>query len=169
MSADNLATTTASLRSPALPILSGLVGTMGIANGLYSFNAPVGSATTFGILVPSSVGASRELQTWQKSQTRVHGIRNLAGGMSILGIIAFWRFSSICQSSPVAAQAAKNCLGIILLTGSIIGAGDGLIIDQFVKGQDTSEEAKEVGNKASRGHLWMSVPILALGLSLVLT
>jgi hypothetical protein len=154
------------LRSSALPIFSGLLGTMGIANGLYCLNAPVDGERVFGILVPQPVSSSQELQTWQKAQTYARGIRNFAGGLGILGITAYWRFSSLCQASPVAGVAARRCLGVMFLTGSIIGAGDGLIISRFADGQGTSEEAKEVGKKAGFGHMVMAVPILVLGASL---
>ncbi|KIX96614.1 uncharacterized protein Z520_07880 [Fonsecaea multimorphosa CBS 102226] len=155
----------ASLRTSALPALTGLMGTMGIVTGLYSFRAPVDAETLFGILVPSSVNASKELSTWQHAQTYTRGLRNFAGGLSIVGITVFWRFSSLCQSSPVAALTAKRCLGIIFLTGSVIGAGDGLIINQFARGEGISEKAREVAKKAGLGHLVMALPILALGLS----
>ncbi|KIW93150.1 uncharacterized protein Z519_05755 [Cladophialophora bantiana CBS 173.52] len=155
----------ASLRASALPALTGLMGTMGIATGFYSFRAPVDAETMFGILVPSSVNTSPELWTWQQAQIYTRGLRDLAGGLSIVGITAFWRFSSLCQSSPVAALTAKRCLGIIFLTGSIIGGGDGLVIQWFARGDGTSEKAREVGKKAGLGHLVMTLPILALGLS----
>ncbi|OQV03321.1 hypothetical protein CLAIMM_08374 [Cladophialophora immunda] len=155
----------ASLRTSALPALTGLMGTMGIATGLYSLRAPVNAETLFGILVPAPVTASKELSTWQKAQTYTRGLRNLAGGLSIVGITVFWRFSSLCQSSPVAALTAKRCLGIIFLTGSIIGGGDGLVIRQFAQAEGTSEEASEVGKQAGMGHLVMALPILALGLT----
>jgi len=169
MSSNNQVTTMSSLGTSALPVLTALMGTMGVANGLYSFNAPVDAEAVFGLTVPKAVSSSKELQTWQQAQAQARAIRNFAGGLSIVGITAFWRFSTMCQTSPLAGVAAKRCLGIIFLTGSIIGAGDGMIVSQFVRGEGTPEEAKEVGKKAGMGHLVMAVPILALGLSCFLT
>jgi hypothetical protein len=145
------------------------MGSIGFANGVYSLNAPVDADRMFGILVPQPAAASKELQNWQSAQAYARGIRNLAGGLSIVGITAFWRFSSLCQASPVAGLVAKRCLGIIFLTGSLIGAGDGLIISVLAEGEGTSQEARQAGKKASMGHLVMAVPILALGTACFLT
>ncbi|KIW76647.1 hypothetical protein Z517_09091 [Fonsecaea pedrosoi CBS 271.37] len=165
MASNNVAATLVSIRTSALPVLTGLMGTMGIVTGLYSFKAPVDAETLFGILVPSSVQASKELSSWQKAQTYTRGLRNFAGGLSIVGITLFWRFSSLCQSSPVAAVTARRCLGIIFLTGTVIAGGDGLVITQFAHAEGISKEAKEVAEKTGTGHLVMTLPILALGLA----
>lgn len=165
MSSENLASAMSTIRSSALPLLTGAMGTLGLATGLYSLNAPIEADRLFGILVPRSVSSSKELQTWQVAQSSARGIRNVSGALSILGIIAFWQFSELCQASPVASTVAKRCLGIIFLSGSITGVGDGLIISQFATGDGTSEEAKEVGKKTGFGHLVTAVPILALGVA----
>lgn len=147
---------------------------MGIASGLYGFAAPTDADSAFGLVVPRSVSASKHLQAWQKAQTYARGIRVFVGGVSIVGMTAFWRFSPMCQASPLAALAVKRCLGIVFLTGTVIAAGDGLIVGQFVQSEEeatssASQEAKEAGKKASLGHLVMAAPILAVGISCFFT
>lgn len=174
MSYDRLSSTTAMASSAALPIFTGLLGTMGIASGLYGLTAPADADNVFGLVAPRSVSASKDLQAWQRAQAYARGIRVFVGGVSIVGMTAFWQFSSMCQASPLAALAAKRSLGIVFLTGTVIAAGDGLIVGQFVQSQgaatsSASEEDKEAGKKASLGHLIMAAPILAIGLSCFLT
>ncbi|KAJ9614010.1 hypothetical protein H2200_002146 [Cladophialophora chaetospira] len=158
-----------SLRSSTLPVLTGAMGTLGLATGLYSFSAPIDADRIFGIIVPKSVSSSKELQTWQAAQTSARGVRNVASGLAIIGITSFWQFSSLCQATPVASTVAKRCLGIVFLSGVITSAGDGIIITQFARGDSTSEEAKEVGKKAGFGHIVTTIPILALGVACFFT
>ncbi len=167
MPSDNFATTMSSIQTYALPTLTGLMGTMGFATGLLAFRDPVDADKLFGILYPKSASSSKELQTWQKAQAQARSIRNVSGGLAIVGITAFWQFSALCRASPIASLTAKRCLGIIFLTGSITGAVDGMIITQFADGEGTSGEAKEVGKKTGFGHIVMAVPILALGVACV--
>lgn len=165
MPSDNIAAAMSTLQTYALPTLTGLMGTMGFANGLYSFNSPLDADRVFGITPPKAVSSSKELQTWQNAQTQARGIRNVTGGLAIMGITAFWQFSSLCRASPIAGLTAKRCLGVIFLTGSITGAVDGMVITQFADGEGTSGEAKELGKKTGFGHIVMAVPILALGVA----
>jgi hypothetical protein len=138
---------------------------MGILNGVYSLTSPSDAETVFGLPVPRSISDSptKNLPTWQVAQSYARGLRNLAGGLSIVGITAFWRFSPLCVASPVARLAAQRCLGVIFLTGSIIGLGDGVVVSRFAEGEGTDQEARKVARKAGLGHLVMVVPILALG------
>ncbi|KIW62675.1 hypothetical protein PV04_10828 [Phialophora macrospora] len=159
-------TSMSTLRSSALPILTATMGSMGIVNGLYSLTSPSDAETAFGLPVPRSISDSptKELPWWQAAQSYARGVRNLAGGLSIVGITALWRFSPLCVASPVARLVAQRCLGVIFLTGSIIGVGDGVVVSRFAEGGGTDQEARQVALKAGWGHLVMAVPILALGI-----
>ena len=152
-----------------LPVLTALVGSGGFTIGLYSFVSPVSAARIYGIPVTPANEKIAVSTTISKEEAYVyaHGSRNLAIGTSILGLSAFWRFSSICQLSPVAAQAVKRCVGITILAGSIVPSTDAYFIAQHVKQHGLSAQDVSTGKKSSRGHaarslLWIAVAIACL-------
>jgi hypothetical protein len=82
-----------------------LMGTMGIASGLWALNAPFDGEAAFGIAAPKAMSSSEESQTWRESQAQARCIRNLSGGLGLAGITAFWQPSTLCQTSPLASLA----------------------------------------------------------------
>lgn len=72
----------------------------------------------------------------------VYGIRNLGVGLSTLGLTAFWKLSPTCRMSPLAADAAKKCLGICMMFGTLVALGDAWIVRQFANSSELEEEAR---------------------------
>ena len=159
-----------------LPILTALIGSGGFTVGLYSFVSPVSAARVYGIPVSppakekqdSSDSTSASLSK-DEAYVYAHGSRNLAIGTSILGLTACWRFSSICQLSPVAAQAVKRCLGITLLAGSMTPIADAYVISRYVGQDDISAQDVQTGKKASKTHAMRSLLWVVVALACLLT
>lgn len=154
--------TTASLR-PALPVFSGLLGSLSLMGGLYSFSAPEAAAKEFGIVLDES--SSPSVRASQTTFVQAVGLRNLVTGVSTLSILAFWQLSSICQASPVAEQTVKRILGIMLTVGTLVSMGDAYIISQYARVNGISNEAKELAKEKGMSHATLGVPILGLGLA----
>lgn len=173
MATDSIIPSMASLRSSALPTFTTLLGTLGMANGLYSLSSPTEAAEAVGVVVVPSPSASsqKEISSSQsvdgsaKAYIHFMGARNLASGTSLLALTAYWQFSSLCRTSPLAALAVKRSLGILLLTGTTVAFADGVIISRFAREAGISDKAREVGSKAGPGHMAMAVPILGLALA----
>lgn len=147
----------------AVPITSALFGFLGLGGGLFTFLSPRrDAATMFGILPPTTLSSKSEADGRQRAYIQIHGIRNIAGGLNLIALTSFWRFSTICQSSPAAANAVQKAMAILLGIGVIVGVGDGLLLRNYLESDGLSGEAKELAASKSKGHFGIMVPVLAL-------
>jgi Domain of unknown function (DUF4267) len=160
----------------SLPMMTALIGSGGFIIGLYSFVSPYSAARIYGIPIAappeSTVAASTEKQTSiskDEAYVYAHGSRNFAIGTSILGLTAYWRFSSLCRFSPIAVHVAKRCIGIAILAGSMVPIADAYVILQHVKQAGLSDEDVQRGKKAGTSHAIRSVAWLAGALACLLT
>lgn len=166
MSTSNIGLTMPSLRS-TVPVVSASLFALSIFGGLYNFSDPIEGAKMFGIAIPASESAgtksSSAITATEKAYIKVHGIRNLVNGIGSLGVIAFLRYSSLCQNSPVATEAVRKSLGIMMVAGSLVALVDGLILKQFADEAGLSNDTVELASAKSQGHMFTALPILALG------
>ncbi|RGP70949.1 hypothetical protein FSPOR_3636 [Fusarium sporotrichioides] len=150
----------------ALPVLFGVAGT---SIGIYSFVSPYNAIRLFGLH-----SASTEKTTlshpgaFQKSLIYAFGLRNIGSGLSTLSLYAFWQFSPICQVSPLAAAVTKRCMGICFIFGSLVAAGDAVVVRRFANQEHIQGVIEEKATKASISHAVTGVVILATGLFLYL-
>jgi hypothetical protein len=151
---------------PAFPVLLGLTGA---TVGLYSFLSPNQTIRKFGLCAPTTEkdSISSHVEAFQRSLIYAYGIRNVGTGLATLGLVGFWQFSSICQD-PLAALVARKCLGICLITGTVVALGDSWLVGQFAKDQNVLGQAKKEASAASMSHVVTSIFILATGLFLFL-
>ncbi|KAJ9641292.1 uncharacterized protein PV06_08601 [Exophiala oligosperma] len=162
---DKTLLSTSSLHSAVLPGLTILLGTGGLAGGIYALQSPFDWARQFGVITKAGSTSSFE----QKAFIQAIGIRNLASGASLLSLTAFWQISSLCRNSPLASIAVKRTLGISLLVGTVVALGDSLVLSRLVEDGTLSSEAEGVTSDKSKGHMFMSLPILGLALGYLLT
>jgi Domain of unknown function (DUF4267) len=162
----------------ALPILTALVGSGGFIAGLHSFVFPISAARVYGIpatslpesnITSTSKTSANTWKEWQEAYVHAFGVRNLTVGTSILGMTGFWRFSSMCQLSPLAAQAVKRSLGIVLLAGSMTPIADTYFISKYVKQGGISTFEIATGKRASKVHALRSLIWIGVALSCLLT
>ncbi|KAF2795754.1 hypothetical protein K505DRAFT_348408 [Melanomma pulvis-pyrius CBS 109.77] len=156
-------------RSLILPTIATLLGLTGVGGGVYTFISAQDAIRSFGLRPPPSstkTALSKHADAFEQSMIHVYGIRNLGVGLSTLGLTAFWKLSPTCQTSPLAADISKKCLGICMMFGTLVALGDAWIVRQFGKSSELEEEARIEASKASTGHALVSVPILATGLTL---
>ena len=162
----------ARLLPPVLPILTTLIGLGGFTIGIYSFFAPISAAQLYGAQLPASARATispkktddppstSEDNTRHVAYIYAHGIRNFVTGLSILSLTAYWQFSPLCQTSPIAALTVQRCLGIVITAGSLTP-----IVDAYVTWQAGEKgTAGEVGKKAAKVHASRSFVWLVGGL-----
>lgn len=162
---DRMLPASPSLRSAVLPGLTVLLGTGGVLSGLYSFQSPFEWARQFGVVCSSDSKSTLE----QRAFIQAIGVRNLSSGGSLLALTAFWQFSALCRASPVAVVAVKRSLGLSLLIGTVVAMADSVVLSQLAKGGRLSTEEEKVTTGASKGHAFMSLPILGLALGYLLT
>lgn len=162
---DRMLPASSSLRSAVLPGLTVLLGTGGVLGGLYSFQSPFEWARQFGVVCSSDSKSSLE----HRALIQTIGIRNIASGGSLLALTAFWQFSALCRASPVAAVAVKRSLGLTLLVGTVVAMTDSVVLSQLAKGGSLSAEDEGFTTAASKGHAFISLPILGLALGYLLT
>ncbi|KAF4342150.1 hypothetical protein FBEOM_3883 [Fusarium beomiforme] len=150
----------------AFPLLFGVIGT---SVGIYSFVSPYDAIRVFGLRAPATEKTtSPQSEAFQKSLVYAHGLRNIGTGLSTLGLFAFWKFSPICQVSPLAAAITKKCMGIFFMFGTLVGVGDAVIIRQFANKEYVQGEAEKEAAKASISHGIAAVGIFGTGLFLYL-
>lgn len=155
-------------RPLVLPTITSLLGLTGLGGGLYSFIAPEKVIRGFGLGPPPPKDhTSMHAQAFQRSAIYAYGIRNLASGLTVLGLTAFWQLSYSYQIDPFAAELTSRCLGICLTVGTVVALGDAWIVGQFAKSDGVSEDAKEEAGRASLGHAIVAVPVLATGIALL--
>ena len=156
-----------------LPILTTLIGSGGVSIGLYSFVSPLSAARIYGIPLSLSESEKENTQTISTSKQEAyiyaHGSRNLAIGTSVIGLTAYWRFSSICRRSPVAEQVVKRCVGIVVLAGSMVPMADAYCIARHVRNSGTSSQDVDIGKWASGAHALRSLMWTAVALTCLLT
>lgn len=142
-----------------LPILSASLGLLGIAGGLVNFASPVDGARGFGIALPSSATKTgTEPSPTELAFIRIHGIRNISGCVGLVGLCAYLRFSTLCQTSPIAATAVRKVIGITALAGCYVGFVDSWILAQFADSQGLNADAVELAQSKSKGHAILGVP-----------
>lgn len=151
---------------PVLPVFAGMMGSLGLMAGLYSFSDPAGATKQFGLQHEES---SSQAQGFQAAMSQAIGIRNISGGITILSILATWQFSTLCQVSPVAVQTVKRVLGITFTTGVLTSFGDAYILSQYAKVNGISSEAKQLAEAQSKGHFSLGIPIFCMGLAFLYT
>ena len=137
--------------------------------GLYSFRSPASAAHIYGISIPAASQKAPTSISKDEAYVYAHGSRNLAIGTSILGLTAFWQFSSICRLSHVTAQAVQRCVGITILAGSMVPVTDAYFISQYVERSGVSAQDSAHGKKASKAHAMRSVLWIAVGVSCLLS
>ncbi|KAL9105247.1 MAG: hypothetical protein Q9227_009548 [Pyrenula ochraceoflavens] len=175
MSSPTSSLSLSSLQTVALPTITALFGALAFLGGTYHFTSPIDSAKMFGLTYPTtSSSTDKKTQAWQKAYVKVHGIRNMASGISSMGLMGFLYLSKFCRDSPVAAQAVRKCIGICLVAGTVAAVGDGYILSRFVreardeKAEDDDGAGKDksiaLAEEKSKGHMMMGLPILAIGL-----
>lgn len=151
------------LQTAALPTFTTLLGLLSLGGGIYNFANPAAGATGFGLTPPNITSTS----PFETAYIRVHGIRNIAGGLTNLALISFWQFSGFCRDNPAAAAAVRRCLGLSLTIGTVVGLGDAWIVGRYAK--DVEEgEVKETAKGKSMGHAGMAVVIAGVGLGMLL-
>lgn len=94
----------------ALPILTGGLCTLGIGGGLYNFQNPAAGAKMFGILRSGSSPTPTET-----AYTKIHGVRNLATGITWLSILTYLQYPDLTRTLPVAATGVRRVIGISML------------------------------------------------------
>jgi hypothetical protein len=175
---------------PMLPVLAGTLGTLGVLGGIYNIVDPEKGSEAFGLLLPSSSstttttssssGSTAEKATtparssptetaFQQAYIRVHGLRDLATGLTTLGMVLYWQFSDVCQTSPLAALMLKRYLGVGFVVGSFVGYGDGMILSVFGTWEGVQGEHAELARNKGRAHAVLAVGITALGVALLAT
>lgn len=175
-------TTTNSLGLPfqlptaTLPVLVGVLSSLALLGGAYNFAAPLEGAKAFGLL-PAD-GGKKTPSAFETAYIRVHGIRNIGVGLGNAGLLLYWLFSDTCRQSVVAEQVVRRCLGIGLVTGTVVGMGDAWILNQYYQDIESEvgqqgdksglKEARELASAKSKGHAFTAVGILAVGLGLLL-
>ena len=145
-----------------LPILTATLSSLAIGGGIYNFQNPSEGAKVFGILLSDSKPSSSPTPI-EEAYIKVHGIRNLATGLSGLSLLAFLQFSNITTASPVAAAAVRKAIGITFVVGTVVGLGDAWILSQLAQREGVSGEAERLATEKSMGHAFMAFPIAALG------
>ncbi|KIX94757.1 uncharacterized protein Z520_09447 [Fonsecaea multimorphosa CBS 102226] len=145
------------LSHTALPVLTTLIGSGALIVGLWSFISPESAAAAFGGYMVRAMEASSSPSKADSSRHMVyiypHGIRNLALGLSILALTAYWQFGRWSRSSAVVRLTVQRCLGIVITANAltpIVDAGVNLW---------AAEEGKEgdVDRNAARLHATRSV------------
>jgi len=159
---DRILPSTTSLRTAVLPGLTVLLGTGGLAGGLYSFQSPIAWARTYGIICAPA--DSKNPSSEQTAFIQAIGARNMASGASLIALTAYWQFSAWCRASPVAALTVQRCLGFSLLVGSAVTLADAVVLSRLVKNGGLEPEAEHLTSGTSTGHAVMSLPILGLAL-----
>lgn len=151
-----LGLSTSTVRS-ILPIASASLGLLGIAGGLLNFASPAEGARGFGITPSSPEPTPTEL-----AYIRVHGIRNISGCAALVGLCAYLRFSSLCQTSPVAAAAVRKVIGITSIAGCYMGFVDSWILAQFADRKSVNGDAVELARSKSKSHAILGVPTVMI-------
>ncbi|KPM43914.1 hypothetical protein AK830_g2616 [Neonectria ditissima] len=157
-----------SIPRPTLPIFTSVLGVLGIAGGVYNFVSPAEGAKGFGLTPASKTPPTAHSKAFEHAFILVHGIRNVGVGLTTVGLVLFWQFSPLCRASPQAALAVRQCLGISLAAGTVVGLGDAWIIKRFSDAEGVETEAREVAVIQSAGHAVTAVAIAGLGLTYLL-
>ena len=157
----------------ALPTFTALIGSGGFIFGIYSFLSPIQAARVYGVDLPvprhaglDTKGADTQVATPAQSQPDgisrhvayiyAHGIRNFSTGLSILGLTAFWQFSSLCRTSEVASSAVQKALGIVILAGALTPMADAPITWQAAQNSAESDVRWNAPRAhASRSFVWL--------------
>lgn len=152
----------------ALPVFTSLLGLLGIGGGIYNLISPPEGARGFGLSVPPAPRSSAHFSAAQRALIAVHGVRNIGSGLSLISLVLFWKFSSLCETSPFAELAVRRCIGISLTTGSVVGFGDAWLLEKFANTEGVGKEAKDLAGEKSIGHAVTAVVIAGMGLTYLL-
>lgn len=154
----------------ALPFAPVLFGLTGIGIGIYSFISPNSAIRMFGLQPSSQKLSSTSVspKAFETSTIQASGIRNIGSGLALTGLVTYWQYSFVCRTSPFAALVAKQCLGVCLLSGCVVGLGDAWITYHFAKDEGVSGEAQNDAFKASSGHGITAALMFTAGLLLFL-
>lgn len=157
------------------PYIAGVVGSGSLIVGLYSFTSPLNAVRIYGTR-PLSISAQHTEQDdspktksavneWTQTLSYGHGVRNTATGLSIISLATYFHF----EPSPVAAEAIKRCLGVLVLVGSIIPIGDSIVTARYMAAQDLAQADRDTAKKASAAHATRSAFWVAAGLMCLLS
>lgn len=157
------------------PYIAGVVGSGSLIVGLYSFTSPLSAVRVYGTRPlsisarPSEQDESAKVKSviteWTQTLAYAHGVRNTAVGLSIISLSAYYHL----EPSPVAAEATKRCLGVLVLVGSIIPIGDSIVTARYMAAQDLAQIDRETAKKASAVHATRSIFWVAAGLMCLLS
>ena len=156
------------------PYIAAAVGSGSLIVGLYSFTSPLNAVRVYGtrpLSTTSQPDASDSPQhksistSWTETLALAHGVRNTATGLSILSLAAYFH----AEPSPVAAEAIKRCLGVVVLVGSIVPVGDSIVTARYMAAADVSQGDRDVAKKASAAHATRSVVWVAAGVMCLLS
>lgn len=156
------------------PYIAGIVGSGSLIVGLYSFVSPLSAIRVYGTRPSSGQAQPKKdddsslgsLSTeWTRTLAYAHGVRNTAMGLSIISLCAYYHV----EPSPVAANAIKRCLGVLVTVGSIIPMGDAAVTARYMGAQDLAQVDRETAKKASAAHATRSVIWIGAGLMCLLT
>lgn len=154
----------------SLPYITASLGVLALLGGAMNFTNPIEGAKMFGITLSADSKPTSSPTATETAYIRIHGIRNIAAGLTNIALCAFYRFSTMTRTSPIAAEVVRTCIGISLLVGSGVAVGDGFVLNQFardVEGTDMGEVGNYAQEKGS-GHVLTGVPIAVLGLGWLL-
>jgi hypothetical protein len=155
------------------PYIAGVVGSGSLIVGLYSFVSPLSAIRVYGsrpLADPDSKKSDNSSPSepliieWTRTLTYAHGVRNTAMGLAIVSLCGFYHI----EPSPVAANAVKRCLGVLVLVGSMIPFGDSVVTARYMAAQQLAQTDRETAKKASAAHASRSVFWLAAGLMCLL-
>ena len=145
-----------------MPVFTGTLSLLGLAGGLYNFVQPLEGAKGFGLIAPAAT--SQHATAFQTAYIRIHGIRNIGTGVVNIGLLLYLQFSNLCQTSPIAAEAVKKCIGLGLTLSTVVALGDAWILKQFADSPGVNSEGAQLGAAKATGHALTSGIILGLGL-----
>lgn len=153
----------------ALPIFTSLLALLGAADGIVNLARPEVGAEAFGLVPPPRTAVTpAQFDAFHHALIRVKGARNLHMSSCILALVLYGQFSDLCRVSPAAATAVRQCVGIVLALGAVVGFSGAVVVSEYASNPDASADVIKVGRVKVKGHLITSVPIAALGLVYIL-
>ena len=163
------------LRTQA-PYFAALVGSGSLIVGLYAFKSPLAASRVYGTSsvtqdvendnsersdVPDKPTASTHAadKEWTKTLIYAQAVRNVGFGSAIIALAGLYHF----EPSPVAAQAMRRCLGLILCVGSVVPMGDAIVVGNYIAAEGVRQGDRDVARKAALAHAGRSLVWIGVG------
>ncbi|KAF2732784.1 hypothetical protein EJ04DRAFT_607125 [Polyplosphaeria fusca] len=160
-------TTLHSYALTALPYTTTALMTLGLGTSLSMLlSSSPSAARLFGFSPssPSKLRPATEADARARSYIQIHALRNMASGMGTLGLLGYRYWG--CEGQ--AKEVVGRCVGILMVVGSVVAVGDGVVLRGYVGAEGVGEEGRRRGVEKSNGHFGAGVMILVIGMGWLL-